>query len=61
MEDLFGCIETLPLDVQAVIENFIEADEYSYDSCGDLVHDLNQLGYTCDYGLDASPYHLTKL
>ena len=26
-----------------------------------LVKDLNAVGYTCDYGLDASPYDLKQI
>jgi len=61
MEDLFGQVDTLPVEVQAVIAKFLKNDEYSYESCQQLVFDLEELGYTCDYGLDASPYNLTKL
>jgi hypothetical protein len=61
MEDLFGQVDTLPVEVRAVIAKFLKNDEYSYESCQQLVFDLEELGYTCDYGLDASPYNLTKL
>lgn len=61
MEDLFGQVDSLPVEVQVIIAKFLKQDEYSYASCEDLIYDLEELGYTCDYGLDASPYNLTKL
>ncbi len=61
MEDLFGQVDTLLVEVQVVIAKFLKNDEYSYESCQQLVFDLEEFGYTCEYGLDASPYNLTKL
>lgn len=61
MEDLFGQVDTLPVEVQVVIAKFLKNDEYSYESCEQLIQDLNEHGYTCDYGLDASPYDLQKI
>ena len=58
--DLFETPEVLPADVKAVIEKFSELDT-TYINCADLVQELNKVGYTCEYGLDASPYNLTKL
>jgi len=32
-----------------------------YEDCDLLIQKLNAVGYTCEYGLDAVPYNLTKL
>lgn len=61
MNDLFYHPELLPDDVRVVIEKFVEADEYSYESCNDFIDNLYDVGYTCEYGLDAEPYNLRKL
>lgn len=61
MEDLFYHPELLPNDVRVVIEKFVEAYEFSYEACNNLIDELYDLGYTCEYGLDAEPYNLRKL
>ena len=58
--DLFEIYETLPMEVQEVINNFSEKDN-DYENCAKLVEELNAVGYTCDYGLDASPYDLKQI
>ncbi len=60
MEDLFEHYEDLPIEVQKVIDNF-NAKGNSYDNCNELIDELNKVGYTCEYGLDASPYNLRKI
>lgn len=60
MKDLFENPELLPIEVQNLINEF-EQQPNNYESCAKLVKDLNKLNYTCDYGLDAVPYHLSKL
>lgn len=59
MTDLFECPELLPQEVQDIIEQHGEACDY--EECDLLIQKLNEVGYTCEYGLDASPYNLTKL
>lgn len=58
--DLFEHPELLPLEVQGVIDKFSES-ENDYADCAKLVEELNDVGYTCDYGLDAEPYNLRKI
>ncbi len=63
--DLFEHLEELPQPVQQVIAEFEERFEDGtmdgYKSCVLLVSQLEELGYTCDYGLDAEPIELTKI
>ena len=56
--DLFEQTETLPQNVQDVLTKY-ESSDSTYKTCEALKSDLNDIGYDCDYGLDASPYNLT--
>jgi len=58
--DLFETPEVLPANVCQVIEKFSELD-CTYENCNTLVQELNKIGYTCEYGLDAIPYELKQL
>lgn len=60
VEDLFDNYDALPNEVKAVLEKHSEMDN-TYENCDKLISDLNEIGYTCDYGLDAIPYELKKL
>ena len=61
--DLFLDWENLPTDVLAVLTKHQsnEDEMYTYNQCEALVKDLEAIGYTCDYGLDAIPYGLKKV
>ena len=58
--DLLEDFENLPIEVQQILTKFFEEDN-TYDTCARLVDELNEVGYTIDYGLDADPYDLRKL
>jgi len=58
--DLFETPEALPKEVQDVLDEFAEMSN-CYLTCQFLVLELNKVGYTCDYGLDAIPHSLTKI
>jgi hypothetical protein len=60
MQDLFENPELLPIEVQEILEKYSEMDN-SYETCSELVRELNSVGYTCDYGLDAEPFELRKI
>jgi len=59
-KDLFEDYENLPEEVQAVLDKHCTGDQ-TYEDCAALVRDLEAVGYTCDYGLDAEPHSLKKL
>ena len=60
-KDLFECLEIIDNDkLHAIIERFSEI-EHSYNTCSELVSELEKIGYTCQYGLDAIPYDLKKI
>lgn len=58
--DLFERYDTLPENVQVILEKYSN-DENTYEACGLLVAELEAVGYTCEYGLDAVPHDLRKL
>jgi len=57
--DMFEHIEHLPSEVQEVLEKYSECDE-SYDVCRDMLEEMEAIGYTFEYYLDAEPYFLRK-
>ena len=58
--DLFEYYDTLPKKVNDLIDNFEDSNK-TYKKCKQFVADLEKIGYTCEYGLDAEPYGLRKL
>jgi hypothetical protein len=58
--DLFEQYQTLPQEVQQVLEKYSN-DDNDYSNCENLIKDLNDIGYTCDYGLDGVPFDLQKI
>lgn len=60
MTDLFEHPEQLPKQVQEVLTKF-EESEFNYTDCENLVNELREVGYTCEYYLDAEPYNLQKI
>jgi hypothetical protein len=57
--DMFEHSESLPSEVQAVLQKYAEADE-SYEVCANMLAEMENLGYTFEYYLDATPYFLRK-
>lgn len=55
--DMFEQYELLPIEVQAILDKYSEK-ENDYENCSNLVDELEQVGWTCDYGLDAEPFNL---
>ena len=62
--DLFEDYENLPKEVSKVYwkYNYLAAsDGLTYDTCADYLAEMNALGYTFEYGLDAEPFNLTLI
>jgi hypothetical protein len=59
--DLFNNVESLPQEVQDVLEMHEEDWDYTYENCSNLQNDLEKVGYTIDWYLDAQPYNLRKM
>ncbi|MBK7362999.1 MAG: hypothetical protein IPJ01_11945 [Micavibrio sp.] len=60
-EDLFQHTETLPDEVRKVLDKYGEDWEATYENCENMLQELEPLGYTFDYYLDAEPINLRKL
>ena len=58
--DLFETPELLPQDVIAILQKY-EYEDNTYEMCENLVADLEIVGYSCEFGLDAVPYQLQKI
>jgi hypothetical protein len=58
--DLFEHYDFIPKNVQDIMAKFGDFEE-TYDNCAKLKAELNQVGYDCDYYLDAIPYDLHKI
>jgi len=58
--DLFETPEVLPELVQHVLIAY-EQKENTYSDCEQLLHALQSLGYTFEYGLDAIPSDLREM
>ncbi len=57
--DLFNHIDELPTNVQELLNSRDECE--SYEDCNTLIAELNELGYTMDYDLDAVGYNLREI
>jgi hypothetical protein len=62
MKDLFETPELIPSEVQLILESFNE-DECANDylDLQRLTNELEEIGYTLDYGLDAEPFGLRPI
>ena len=60
MKDLFETPELIPHEVQAALETFSE-DANPYWELDRMLKQINSLGYTFDYGLDAESYALRPI
>jgi len=60
MLDLFETPELIPHEVQAVLDTFSE-DANPYWELERIRIQVEKLGYTFDYGLDAEPYDLRPI
>jgi hypothetical protein len=62
MRDLFETPELIPIEVQLILESFNE-DECTNDylDLERLTNQLEEVGYTLDYGLDAEPFGLRPI
>jgi hypothetical protein len=61
MKDLFETPELIPVMVQAILETFNEDTKNTYRELARIVSELEPLGYTFDFYLDAEPFNLRKI
>jgi hypothetical protein len=60
-KDLFLHQEELPADVKSVLDKYGIEGEATYETCGSMLAELEPLGYTFEYYLDAEPFNLRKI
>lgn len=58
MKDLFETPELIPANVQQVLESFNEECTNTYHELNRILAEIEPMGYTFDYYLDADPYGL---
>lgn len=61
MKDLFETPELIPSEVQAILETFDEDTPNTYLELNRILNEIEPLGYTFDYYLDADPYGLRPI
>ena len=62
MKDLFETPELIPSEVQLILESYNEDESTNdYLDLQRLTNELEQIGYTLDYGLDAEPFGLRPI
>ena len=62
--DLFWDLDLLPIEVKVIIEKYqlIDTDTgLDYSDLANMFKELEVLGYTFEYGLDAIPFNLQKI
>ena len=59
--DLFEHYELLPKKVKKVLDKYFEAWGETYDECRAMLKDVEAIGYTFEYYLDATPYNLRRM
>lgn len=61
VEDLFNSPELIPQEVNDILLSFNEDANGNYDELERLLDELEPLGYTFSYYLDAEPYWLRRI
>lgn len=57
--DLFEQYDKLPKKLVAIFDKY--SDDQTYENCEKMLKEIEPLGYTFEYGLDACPYDLKKI
>lgn len=64
MYDLFEHYGDQPKELQTICDkwfNIEQTEGLDYKKCKQFLKEVEQIGYTFDYGLDAQPYNLHKI
>ena len=64
MKDLFKHYEEQPEELQEICEHYSikeQAQGLNYNDCATFQKEVEAIGYTFNYGLDAEPFNLRKL
>ena len=60
-KDLFENYEAIPDNVKSILAHYEDLDAMTYEELAGLQKNLETIGYTFDYGLDAQPFNLRKI
>jgi len=60
-KDLFEFYEDQPENVKSILAQYEDLEAMTYEELTGLQKNLETIGYTFDYGLDAQPYNLRKI
>jgi hypothetical protein len=63
MKDLFETPELMPSELKAILDAWEERFEsgLSYQDLADMLKQVESIGFTFDYYLDATPYNLRAI
>jgi len=61
MRDLFETPELIPTEAKAIMDTFNDYSGNEYLELDRIVNELNEIGYTFDFYLDAEPYGLRPI
>jgi len=61
VKDLFETPELIPTEVKAIMDTFNDYSGNEYLELDRIVNELNEIGYTFDFYLDAEPYGLRPI
>jgi len=63
MKDLFEYYEEQPQELKEICERWQDraVNGLDYNECADFLKEVQAVGYTFEYGLDAEPYGLVKI
>lgn len=59
--DLFEDYENIPKEVDEIIKKYNYFEDSTYTDLEEFLKELEAIGYTFDYYLDAQPYDLRKI
>ena len=59
-KDMFEHYDELPKEVKAIFDKYSEMDN-NYTNCDNLIDELVEVGWICEYGLSAEPYDLRPM
>ena len=59
--DLFEQYDQQPPELKKVVDFWQQKEELTYQDCRDFLSDVEAIGYTFDYGLDAMPFELKPI
>ena len=61
MKDLFEHYTEQPPELRKIYDKYTENWDNTYDNCAKFLKEVEAIGYTFDYYLDAEPYNLRKI